>query len=100
MNKIRTVMEDKFPNAVFPQKTMELEVSSARVLSADLDERKIIIELDDVQPVNIDWPAVGEVLKAAGVVAPDQLYLVEMFAQMTEQHLLAKVFADRLRRVG
>lgn len=77
---------------------IEVEVEGAWLV--DAGDGKVRFGLNGVQQVEVDWPAVGNVLQTAGVAEEDQIWLVERFAQIAEQHLLAKALAKRIKRVG
>lgn len=85
--------------AAFGQEVF-VEISDARVINSQLEGGKIEIALTGVKLAEVDWQAVGEVFKQAGISQDDADFLLNSFANQTELHLMAKFLAARMRRVG
>lgn len=80
------------------EETVTLRIEGAWL--EDSGDGQVTINLNGVKPVNIDWGFMAEHFKTQGVGEDDADFLMNKFANETEEHLLAKALAKRIKRVG
>jgi hypothetical protein len=75
---------------------MEFKIQGLEVV----DEREGVFRLMGVQVVDVDWKTIGETLEQAGISTVDAERYVDTLADEVNRDMIAKVFAQRAKRIG
>lgn len=88
------------PNPMYADEPIDSIIVEIEAACTHESEGKVTLRLEGVRLAEPDWPAVGNTLEESGISKADAMYLVEQFADTAHTHLLARLLASKMRRVG